>query len=57
MPRNIESTSGTVQLVLPVAVLETILDKFPNWDIFRIPTEEDDIVTYCVSPKNKNALE
>lgn len=51
MPRNIENNYGTVQLVLQVEVLEMILDKFPNWDIFRIPTGEDDIVTYGVRPK------
>jgi hypothetical protein len=51
MALDIRSVDGTVQLVVSVEVLETILSRFPGLTVFSIPTTEDDIPTYGFAPK------
>lgn len=53
MARNIKSLDGTVQVVMDIAVLEAILDRFPHLDVFAMPVD-DDIPTYGFTPKTLN---
>lgn len=55
MTLDIRSEHGTVQVVMAVETLETILSRFPGLTITQIPTTEDDLPTYTFVPKELGA--
>lgn len=52
MALNIESADGSVQVVMSVETLESILSRFPGLTVFQMPLNADDLPTYGFAPKS-----